>query len=223
MLRFITLLWLACFSTRTISIHPMLRFIQFRVYVPEELDGISIHPMLRFIPSFILGNSSSQLFQYIQCYGSSHLIMSLLARIVYFNTSNVTVHLIKQYYQQQQFSNFNTSNVTVHQRQCIYSVLGPCISIHPMLRFIFSAVSLLYRCPYFNTSNVTVHRRVKSKYEYFYRISIHPMLRFIISSTWSISVSIDFNTSNVTVHRTRRHPRSSRTNFNTSNVTVHRT
>ena len=74
MLRFITPISHIYINIILISIHPMLRFISLRRTHPELSNQISIHPMLRFISNSRLG-------------------MDLTKN--YFNTSHVTVYLIR--------------------------------------------------------------------------------------------------------------------------------
>ena len=83
-----------------ISIHPMLRFIHFRRSQPGAFRGISIHPMLRFIRE-------------APVYGKTWEL--------YFNTSNVTVHLRTRLKHGSHFR----------------------ISIHPMLRFIYHFIHVV--------------------------------------------------------------------------------
>ena len=97
---------------------------------------ISIHPMLRFIQYAVLRLQPLESFQYIPCYGLS--------------TSTVTESSGSTY--------FNTSHVTVYHSIGNRATWSNIISIHPMLRFIFT---IQFSC-------------IRSN-----KISIHPMLRFI--------------------------------------------
>ena len=58
-------------------------------------------------------------------------------------------------------------------------VMSLRISIHPMLRFIYSRMNI---------------------YRIYFVISIHPMLRFITLSSSALTISSNFNTSHVTVY-----------------------
>ena len=99
---------------RSISIHPMLRFIAKGAAVHRPRRIISIHPMLRFIRSGRRATRAAALFQYIPCYGLSNRSVKRIQIIPYFNTSHVTVYrklfvAVKVWY-----PNFNTSHVTVY-------------------------------------------------------------------------------------------------------------
>ena len=78
---------------RSISIHPMLRFIAKGAAVHRPRRIISIHPMLRFIRSGRRATRAAALFQYIPCYGLSNRSVKRIQIIPYFNTSHVTVYL----------------------------------------------------------------------------------------------------------------------------------
>ena len=141
-----------------ISIHPMLRFIDFVLCIINRTSDISIHPMLRFIvvpsaptPTIVPDFNTSHVTVYHR-----HQLHHILFH-PYFNTSHVTVYQDRICLLKVTNGNFNTSHVTVYLTYGIY-VRGinafqyiPCyglsispslisnfkkISIHPMLRFI---------------------------------------------------------------------------------------
>ena len=141
----------------------------------------------------------------------------------HFNTSHVTVYHAESWFRKWWKCDFNTSHVTVYRgpenRWCgcvcisihpmlrfIYCSnlrkgLSVLISIHPMLRFIFRGQrvvtfkDIFQYIPCYGLS-WTFGRETKET-----EISIHPMLRFIMNPilirwTWRY-----FNTSHVTVYR----------------------
>ena len=57
--------------------------------------------------------------------------------------------------------NFNTSHVTVYLLRSYNRKLSIMISIHLMLRFIARYAPLLLACGYFNTSHVTVYHVIR--------------------------------------------------------------
>ena len=61
---------------KTISIHPMLRFIGAVKQQIQSRENISIHPMLRFIGWNACINEILKTFQYIPCYGLSRRMWS---------------------------------------------------------------------------------------------------------------------------------------------------
>ena len=98
------------------------------------------------------------LFQYISCYGLSERCIAMLQVLENFNTSHVTVYHEKPVEYDVKADYFNTSHVTVYQIGYVLSKCTKTISIHLMLRFIFSGTSRT--CPIyinFNTSHVTVY------------------------------------------------------------------
>ena len=156
----------------------MLRFIDIVIFEWWSLR-ISIHPMLRFIFSSEIATLQNQIFQYIQCYGSSVFCLvetrdfSQFQYIQCYGSSNgLAIGVMLLVY-------FNTSNVTVHHMSRLDGSCFFLISIHPMLRFIWMEKFLTMTWSDFNTSNVTVHRRAETAEDRFSEISIHPMLRFI--------------------------------------------
>mgnify|MGYP000069835518 CR=1 FL=1 len=103
-------------------------------------------------------NTGLDIFQYISCYGLSERCIAMLQVLENFNTSHVTVYHEKPVEYDVKADYFNTSHVTVYQIGYVLSKCTKTISIHLMLRFIFSGTSRT--CPIyinFNTSHVTVY------------------------------------------------------------------
>ena len=141
-----------------ISIHLMLRFIKSLCHVELVPTAISIHLMLRFIIFLNHDQTYLTIFQYISCYGLSrrHLEETVIPKsFQYISCYGLSLdarqgNVLK--------GNFNTSHVTVYQIGYVLSKCTKAISIHLMLRFIFSGTSRT--CPIyinFNTSHVTVY------------------------------------------------------------------
>ena len=80
----------------------------------------------------------------IKNFNTSHVTVYLTQRSMEnrnfndFNTSHVTVYRSNLNYYTSGVYNFNTSHVTVYQQQKVTITTKYCISIHPMLRFIWS-------------------------------------------------------------------------------------
>ena len=141
-----------------ISIHPMLRFIDFVLCIINRTSDISIHPMLRFIvvpsaptPTIVPDFNTSHVTVYpwrcwheIRNYQIS--IHPMLRFIIHMKSGTPRVSWF-QYIpcyglSRQNFRtrwkrfNFNTSHVTVYPVFLISAAAIKYISIHPMLRFI---------------------------------------------------------------------------------------
>ena len=76
---------------------------------------ISIHPMLRFNNVVQVQCYNIPTFQYILCYGSTHIVAESTRKYLNFNTSYVTVQLKRHSFRNRNARYFNTSYVTVQQ------------------------------------------------------------------------------------------------------------
>ena len=113
----------------------MLRFIHQQWIFPASRLAISIHLMLRFIEPIRDCPSECLEFQYISCYGLSLPVRVLALARQYFNTSHVTVYLVRYIFLNgslifQYISCYGLSRWEPY----VSRKMG--ISIHLMLRFI---------------------------------------------------------------------------------------
>ena len=185
-----------------ISIHLMLRFISCNNCKTAFLIIISIHLMLRFINQATPTQLSSATFQYISCYGLSECTLcpgSAFPKFQYISCYGLS-----------RFFLFIVLTLTKFQYISCYGLSADApvdspadfISIHLMLRFIFSHFahsSEEYLFQYiscyglsfpksnrrrrknnFNTSHVTVYQKSSISSTIRKTISIHLMLRFIL-------------------------------------------
>ena|GEM_PF-3306540 len=188
----------------------MLRFIQKAAKKKARVAFISIHPMLRFIGFRIRSDSGRRKFQYIPCYGLSTANRKLSEKYGYFNTSHVTVYQNKIHGGFHKVGNFNTSHVTVYQsrrsvkRGCLTNFNTSHVTVYP---WYYRHAQQSHK--YFNTSHVTVYLKMLTNPQYFSSfqyipcyglspaetvfqhrdeiISIHPMLRFIWDPTQNLN------------------------------------
>ena len=144
--------WLFHFNTSHVTVYPDIckRRGHHRAFQYISCYGLSL------VQASV--NLYLQLFQYISCYGLSERCIAMLQVLENFNTSHVTVYHEKPVEYDVKADYFNTSHVTVYQIGYVLSKCTKTISIHLMLRFIFSGTSRT--CPIyinFNTSHVTVY------------------------------------------------------------------
>ena len=136
--------------------------------------------MLRFIENLHTSNCKLCRFQYIPCYGLSLLHWSawsaerLFQYIPCYGLSKRLPRIVSpQWY-------FNTSHVTVYLFSFLPTAIRSTISIHPMLRFIWSRMPGLPR-----SWTISIHPMLRFIIVFhilsrrWHAISIHPMLRFI--------------------------------------------
>ena len=117
----------------------------------------------------------------------------------YFNTSHVTVYLIR-------LSTISLTSIFQYISCYCLSILvlfhseNEFISIHLMLLFIKLVVRIIGLSVHFNTSHVTVYRITVTQFKANLCISIHLMLLFIGLGLTFTDSSLNFNTSHVTVY-----------------------
>ena len=119
MLRFIKYIKRKKNFVECISIHPMLRFIHTPYLSHGHVLYISIHPMLRFIGDMPVERQGHRKFQYIPCYGLSHICY------IIYSWWWISIHPMLRFIRTRTVGTLPTMR----------------ISIHPMLRFIFTELA----------------------------------------------------------------------------------
>ena len=124
MLRFIFPCSLVGSSLLLISIHPMLRFIEYRQRAPQEKHAFQYIPCYGLSEVILVAQFDRMLFQYIPCYGLSNRMSQAEFKKMNFNTSHVTVYPSVKEFGSVDKSNFNTSHVTVYLMILSHFYLG---------------------------------------------------------------------------------------------------
>ena len=122
--------------------------------------------MLWFIDKMISYTVGQVMFQYILCYGLSHIW-----------TEEQQIKYVFQY-----ILCYGLSENPVEWRYLAK------VSIHPMLRFICLPEYTASPAVGFNTSYVTVYQSLRSVSTHTTDVSIHPMLRFIGNVTMNLII-----------------------------------
>ena len=180
MLLFIYILFGTLCTTAPVSIHLMLLFISkhFHIYqIFYKFQYISCYSLSCFSRRSVIFHIP---FQYISCYSLSGGHFVYFSVYLCFNTSHVTLYLLRREYKKRGAERFNTSHVTLYPDCYGGFHHAGAVSIHLMLLFITSPIFLpWYSCV----------------------VSIHLMLLFIVVTEVFTSVQKHrFNTSHVTLY-----------------------
>ncbi len=201
MLLFIYILFGTLCTTAPVSIHLMLLFISkhFHIYqIFYKFQYISCYSLSCFSRRSVIFHIP---FQYISCYSLSGGHFVYFSVYLCFNTSHVTLYLLRREYKKRGAERFNTSHVTLYLVRRPYQKRGqefqyiscyslsitPCINKVNRKRFQYiSCYSLSLpvirkelQHQRFNTSHVTLYL-VRGLCSYSAcRVSIHLMLLFI--------------------------------------------
>ena len=224
MLLFIYILFGTLCTTAPVSIHLMLLFISkhFHIYqIFYKFQYISCYSLSCFSRRSVIFHIP---FQYISCYSLSGGHFVYFSVYLCFNTSHVTLYLLRREYKKRGAERFNTSHVTLYLVRRPYQKRGqefqyiscyslsitPCINKVNRKRFQYISCYSLSNNPDSNIENVI-------SFQY---ISCYSLSRLLwrISSCWG-----SFNTSHVTLyHKSYLLALVFLRRFNTSHVTLYR-